>query len=68
MAEANNLLTGSDAARRLGISRSNVSRMAASGKLPVLARTLSRRAPLFAADVIEAEAARRRAREMFSSP
>ena len=56
------MLTGSDAARRLGVSRSVVSRMAASGRLPVLARTLSRRAPLFDAEVIEAEAARRRTR------
>ena len=60
------LMSGADVAKALGIDRSAVSRLAAAGRLPVAARTLSRKSPLFAAAAIEAEAARRRVREMFS--
>ena len=58
------LLSGADAAKVLGIDRSAVSRLAAAGRLPVAARTMSRRAPLFAADVIAAEATRRRVKNL----
>ena len=58
-------MSGADAARRLGVDRSTVSRMAKAGRIAPIATTLRGR-PLFNAETVEAEAARRRARAMFS--
>ena len=66
MAEpATKLFSTCDVARALRVSSARVVALRKAGKLEVTATTLRGR-PLFSCETVEAEAARRRARAMFS--